>query len=67
MLFFTSFMNTLGLQRYGRGLAMCQRRDLNAMFARMIVEAGALANEGSKLLIDHGWLEQPPWPRTGKP
>ncbi|MEG3071479.1 MAG: DUF3231 family protein [Candidatus Syntrophopropionicum ammoniitolerans] len=62
MLLFTAFMNTIGLQRYGRGsiLAMCQRRDLNAMFARMIMETGALGNEGSKLLIDRGWLEQPP-------
>lgn len=60
MLFYATFMNSLGLQHYGRALAMSQRRDLSAMFAKMIVETGALANEGSKLLIDRGWMEQPP-------
>ena len=60
MLFYATFMNSLGLQHYGRALAMNQRRDLSAMFAKMIIETGILANEGAKLLIDRGWLEQPP-------
>jgi hypothetical protein len=41
-------------------LSMVQRRDLAAMFAKIMVEVGAYAEDGNNLLIDMGWLEQPP-------
>ncbi|MBM7691470.1 hypothetical protein JOC77_000875 [Peribacillus deserti] len=45
---------------YGEAVAVCQRRDLSAGYARMITEMGLLAEDGMNLLIDNGWMEQPP-------
>jgi hypothetical protein len=45
---------------YGEALSMCQRRDLSASYVKMITEMGLLAEDGVEILIDHGWLEQPP-------
>lgn len=45
---------------YGEALSMCQRRDMSASYVKMITEMGLLAEDGAELLIDHGWLEQPP-------
>ncbi|MDD4768146.1 MAG: DUF3231 family protein, partial [Desulfotomaculaceae bacterium] len=60
ILFYTVYMNSVGLQRYGLALSMIQRHDLTAMFAKMIVETGSIANDGAKLMINNGWMEQPP-------
>lgn len=60
MLFYITYMNSLGLQRYGVALSMVQRHDLSAMFAKMMVEVGTLANDGAKLMINNEWMEQPP-------
>ncbi|MED4761612.1 DUF3231 family protein, partial [Priestia megaterium] len=40
--------------------SVCQRRDLSVDYARMITEMGLLAEDGANLLIDNGWMEQPP-------
>jgi hypothetical protein len=45
---------------YGEALSMCQRRDLSGSYVKMITEMGLLAEDGAQLLIDYGWLEQPP-------
>ena len=60
MLFYVTYMDSLGLIRYGTALSMIQRYDLTTMFAKMIVKTGALANDGAKLMINNGWMEQPP-------
>ncbi|PLT28885.1 DUF3231 family protein [Peribacillus deserti] len=45
---------------YGEAMALCQRRDISAAYARMITEIGILSEDGANLLIEKGWLEQPP-------
>ncbi|WP_168412964.1 DUF3231 family protein [Bacillus salacetis] len=45
---------------YGAGLSVSQRRDLAAEYTRLLAEMGLYANEGAQLLIENGWLEQPP-------
>ncbi|MGD6967539.1 DUF3231 family protein [Rossellomorea vietnamensis] len=45
---------------YGAGLAVSQRRDIAVDYTRMLAEIGLYANEGAQLLIENGWLEQPP-------
>jgi hypothetical protein len=44
----------------GAGLAVSQRRDLGAAYELLIAEIGLYAEDGANLLIEYGWLEQPP-------
>ncbi len=60
MLFHSNFMISLGLQNCSMALSMSQRHDLTAMYAKMMVEVGTYANDGAKLMIKNGWMEQPP-------
>lgn len=60
ILFHSGFMISHGLMHYGTALSMVQRHDLAAMFAKMMVEVGTYANDGAKLMIKNGWMEQPP-------
>jgi len=55
-----SLLIPTGLGNYGMALSMIQRRDLAATFAKIMVEVGAYAEDGANLLINMGWLEQPP-------
>ncbi|RYI28392.1 DUF3231 family protein [Bacillus infantis] len=45
---------------YGEAMAISQRRDLAADYARMITGIGVLAEDGMNILIENGWMEQPP-------
>ncbi|MEW9051497.1 MAG: DUF3231 family protein [Neobacillus sp.] len=45
---------------YGAAFAMAQRRDLGAQYEFLILDISRYAEDGANLLIDHGWLEQPP-------
>ncbi|GLB60696.1 DUF3231 family protein [Cytobacillus sp. NCCP-133] len=36
------------------------RKDLVVRYAKMMAEVGNYANEGAKIMIDNGWLENPP-------
>lgn len=60
MLFLVTSLLSAAIGYYGEALAVCQRRDLSAGYARMITEMGLLAEDGMNLLIDNGWIEQPP-------
>jgi hypothetical protein len=60
MLFHMALLGSYGIGNYGLGLSSSQRRDLAALFARMLVESGAFSEDVANLMIDNGWLEQPP-------
>ncbi|PLT27908.1 DUF3231 family protein [Peribacillus deserti] len=45
---------------YGESLSVCQRRDLSVSYARMATEVGLYAEDGANILIENGWMEQPP-------
>ncbi|MBM7621241.1 hypothetical protein JOC95_003114 [Bacillus tianshenii] len=60
MLFHISTLLSSAIGYYGEALSVSQRRDLAAGYARMIGEMGMLAEDGANLLIDNGWMEQPP-------
>lgn len=60
MLFHISTLLSSAVGYYGEALALCQRRDLAAHYVTMITEIGALGEDGMNLLIENGWLEQPP-------
>jgi hypothetical protein len=60
MMFLISTLLSSAIGYYGEALSMCQRRDLAASYLKMIMEIGVLAEDGMNLLIENGWMEQPP-------
>ncbi|WP_373895266.1 DUF3231 family protein [Virgibacillus sp. CBA3643] len=49
-----------GVGQYSVGLAASPRRDLAAHYVRLSAELAAYAEDGANIMIDHGWMEQPP-------
>jgi hypothetical protein len=60
MLFHILTLVTTAMGYFGAGLAVSQRRDLAAKYELLIAEIGLYAEDGAELMIDNGWLEQPP-------
>lgn len=60
MLFLTNALSGFGIGYYGFGMGVSMRRDLPVVFSRLIAELGLFAEDGTNIMIKHGWLEQPP-------
>ncbi|WP_281886313.1 DUF3231 family protein [Paenibacillus sp. YYML68] len=60
MLFLICTLLSSAIGYYAEAMSMCQRKDLAADYAKMIAEIGLLAEDGMNLLIENGWMEQPP-------
>lgn len=60
IMFHASMMSAAGIQNYAISLASSPRKDLALMYGRQIVETTNYANDGLKIMIDNGWLEEPP-------
>ncbi|WP_174734559.1 DUF3231 family protein [Mesobacillus harenae] len=60
MMFHVSSLLSSAIGYYGEAMAISQRRDLAADYAKMIAEIGLLAEDGMNLLIENEWMEQPP-------
>lgn len=48
------------IRTYGNALAFSARHDVASVFARLMAEVGNYVEDGANILIDLGWLEQPP-------
>ncbi|MEW9671100.1 DUF3231 family protein [Ammoniphilus sp. 3BR4] len=60
MLYLTTMLNAAGIGNYGLAAASSMRHDLSFMYARFIAEIGAFAEDAADLLIESGWMEEPP-------
>ncbi|MEH6991166.1 DUF3231 family protein [Neobacillus drentensis] len=60
MLFHTNAQSAIGIGDFGLAIAASLRKDLTVTYEGYILRVGAYAEEGVKLLIDHGWFEKPP-------
>ncbi|MDW4509530.1 DUF3231 family protein [Priestia megaterium] len=60
MMYHVAALLSAAIGYYGEALSICQRRDLSADYTRMITEMALLAEDGANLLINKGWMEQPP-------
>jgi hypothetical protein len=49
-----------GMSSLGMAIADTIRKDLQTKYMRFTVEGKLYAEKGNKILIDNGWLEQPP-------
>jgi hypothetical protein len=53
-------LNAYGIGNYALGMSQSQRRDLMAMYGKIVLEVGMYADNGAEILIKRHWLEQPP-------
>lgn len=60
MLFHFGLMNFSGSGNYGMSVAASQRKDIAAIYTRLNAEILLYAEDGANIMIDEGWLEQPP-------
>jgi hypothetical protein len=59
-MFHISAMIAAGIGNYGVAMAASPRRDLALKYASLIPEISMYAEEGAKIMISQGWLEEPP-------
>lgn len=48
------------IARYGKALTVLMRHDLMVDFSRLMMETGKYAEDGVNIMIDNGWLQEPP-------
>jgi hypothetical protein len=60
MMFHASTLNSAGIGHYGRSLGLSPRRDLGANYVRLTAEIVQFSEDGANIMIENGWLEQPP-------
>lgn len=60
MMFQVLALNQLGVAYYGTAVSTTFRRDLAALYPRLMAEIGKYSEGGANIMIDNGWLEEPP-------
>ncbi|GAA0428844.1 hypothetical protein GCM10008983_01480 [Lentibacillus halophilus] len=60
MMYHVSALVASGIGQYGVSMSTSPRRDLGIDYARLMAEIAKYANDGAKLMIQNGWMEQPP-------
>ncbi|RJS50218.1 DUF3231 family protein [Bacillus sp. PK3_68] len=53
-------MFSMKIRSYANAMSLNGRRDLGAMYARFLMKIGVYVEDGANIMIDHGWMEQPP-------
>ncbi|QQK76283.1 DUF3231 family protein [Salicibibacter cibarius] len=60
MMFFTSSLIATSIGYYGAAMAVSPRKDIIADYSRLTAEIMKYSAESAKILIDNGWMEEPP-------
>ncbi|SMQ64820.1 Protein of unknown function [Bacillus sp. OV166] len=60
IMFNVSSMIAAGIGNYGMAIAASPRRDIALKYASLIPEISLYAEAGAKIMIKHGWMEEPP-------
>lgn len=60
MMFLTAALTAAGIGNYGAATSASARRDLGVHYARLAQEIAAFAEDGTNIMIDRGWMEEPP-------
>lgn len=53
-------MFSMKIREYANGLSLNGRKDIGILFAKCQTDVAVYVEDGANILIDHGWLEQPP-------
>ena len=60
MLYHTIVLASSGISRLGSAIANTMRSDISLKYIKFTAEDIKYSKEGSDILIDNGWFEQPP-------
>ncbi|ARK32493.1 DUF3231 family protein [Halalkalibacter krulwichiae] len=60
MLFHITSLNSVGIGNYGISISASSRRDLGTHYTRLMGEIALYTEDGANLMIEKGWMEQPP-------
>ncbi|GGB41106.1 hypothetical protein GCM10011409_18280 [Lentibacillus populi] len=60
MMFQVSLLTGASSGYYGTALGTAARRDIGTKYLRLLAESIQYAEDGANILIEHGWMEQPP-------
>lgn len=60
MMFHVSAMTAAGIGNYGTAMAASPRRDIGMRYASLVPEISLYAEDGANIMIERGWLEEPP-------
>ncbi|WP_010093802.1 DUF3231 family protein [Ornithinibacillus scapharcae] len=60
MMFHISLLMQAGIGNYATAAAASQRSDLMVNYERLSLEVAAYSKSGADIMIENGWLEQPP-------
>ncbi|PWA07620.1 hypothetical protein DCC39_16455 [Pueribacillus theae] len=53
-------MFSMKIRAYANAISLSQRRDITTMYTRFLKDIGLYVEDGTNIMIDNGWLEQPP-------
>ncbi|NMH69319.1 DUF3231 family protein [Bacillus sp. RO3] len=60
MLYHVALANAGSLVNYGMGITSTYRDDISLDISRLVVEIAQFSKDGVNMLIEKGWMEQPP-------
>ncbi|WP_017185791.1 DUF3231 family protein [Alkalibacillus haloalkaliphilus] len=60
MMFYVTSLIALSVGYYGSSMSMSPRRDIGVMYSRLVSEILKFSDDGAKIMIKHGWMEEPP-------
>lgn len=60
MMYHATQLITISISYYGTAMSTNVRKDLIADYTRLTGEIMKYAAKGTKIMIDHGWMEEPP-------
>ncbi|WP_194840883.1 DUF3231 family protein [Filobacillus milosensis] len=60
MLYMISFLTAASLGNYGLAMGASPRMDLGSSYSKLMTEVSSFAKEVADLMIEKGWLEEPP-------
>ncbi|ALX49742.1 hypothetical protein AOX59_14875 [Lentibacillus amyloliquefaciens] len=60
MMFHMSTLSAAGISNYGAAMSQSLRSDLTFMYTRFTTEIAKFAKEGLDIMIENGWMEEPP-------
>lgn len=60
IMFETTSLTASSIGYYGLALGGSMRRDISTHYTRLLAEIMKYAEDGANIMIDNGWLEEPP-------
>ncbi|MFC0273379.1 DUF3231 family protein [Metabacillus herbersteinensis] len=60
MMFHVTGLSASGIGQYGIAISVSPRRDVGVMYTRLIAEIAKYSEEGANIMINNGWMEEPP-------